>query len=298
MKFNRLALIFICLLTIASSNNLTIIAIFRNEAPYLREWIEYHLMVGVDSFRLYDNGSEDHFIEVLEPYINSGIVKLIDWRKDVEFGKDPLYSYNFIPHQLSAYKDGIKHEANKAAWVALIDIDEFIVPMRDWKVTDCLNKQFKNADAIFVNWLNFGTSGVTIPKGENILPHLTRCSKRTHGRNWNGKSIIRPESCDHEKIYYAHHVPIFDGKKYVNGSVNSVLRKDGGDLDSDMRHHDKLLRINHYPLRDEDFYQNVRLKKNNYGYGGDELLPKHHKAFSLSKDKRIISVLNHYNRKK
>ena len=34
---------------------LAICAIYRDEAPYLREWIEFHRLVGVEHFFLYDN---------------------------------------------------------------------------------------------------------------------------------------------------------------------------------------------------------------------------------------------------
>jgi hypothetical protein len=35
---------------------LSICAIFRHEAPYLREWIEFHKLIGAERFFLYDNG--------------------------------------------------------------------------------------------------------------------------------------------------------------------------------------------------------------------------------------------------
>jgi len=38
---------------------LSICAIFKDEAPYLPEWIEFHRLVGVERFFLYDNGSGD-----------------------------------------------------------------------------------------------------------------------------------------------------------------------------------------------------------------------------------------------
>jgi hypothetical protein len=34
-------------------------AIFKDEAPYLLEWIAFHRMVGIDLLVLYDNGSTD-----------------------------------------------------------------------------------------------------------------------------------------------------------------------------------------------------------------------------------------------
>ena len=36
---------------------LAVCAIYRDEAPYLREWIEFHRLVGVERFFLYDNRS-------------------------------------------------------------------------------------------------------------------------------------------------------------------------------------------------------------------------------------------------
>ena len=36
--------------------------IFKNEAPFLKEWLDYHLTVGVDHFYLYNNNSDDDFM--------------------------------------------------------------------------------------------------------------------------------------------------------------------------------------------------------------------------------------------
>ena len=58
---------------------LGIVTMFRNEANYLKEWIEYHHMLGVDHFLLYNDRSVDHWAEVLEPYISSNLVEVIEW---------------------------------------------------------------------------------------------------------------------------------------------------------------------------------------------------------------------------
>src|SRR5207248_10986601 len=57
---------------------LAICAIFKNEAPYLREWIEFHRLVGVSHFYLYRNGSTDDWEPVLRPYIGDGIATIVD----------------------------------------------------------------------------------------------------------------------------------------------------------------------------------------------------------------------------
>jgi len=56
----------------------SIVSIFRDESKYLKEWIEFHLLVGVDKFYLVNNNSIDNFNEVLSPYILSGVVELFN----------------------------------------------------------------------------------------------------------------------------------------------------------------------------------------------------------------------------
>ena len=43
--------------------------IYRDDAAYLAEWIEFHRLMGVERFFLYDNGSTDDHREVLAPYL-------------------------------------------------------------------------------------------------------------------------------------------------------------------------------------------------------------------------------------
>ena len=59
--------------------SLYVCAIFKNETPYLKEWIEFHRIVGVEKFILYQNNSVDDYRYVLDPYVAEGIVELIDW---------------------------------------------------------------------------------------------------------------------------------------------------------------------------------------------------------------------------
>ena len=56
-------------------NYLAICAIAKDEGPYLKEWIEWHLKNGVEKFYIYDNGSKDDTTTVLKPYIEKGIVE-------------------------------------------------------------------------------------------------------------------------------------------------------------------------------------------------------------------------------
>src|SRR5690242_4063175 len=58
---------------------LAVCGIFKDEAPYLAEWIAFHQAVGVDPFFLYDNASTDEWRRVLAPALARGDVEVIPW---------------------------------------------------------------------------------------------------------------------------------------------------------------------------------------------------------------------------
>lgn len=46
---------------------IALVLIAKNEAPYIKEWLDFHLKQGVSHFIIYDNESTDNFQEVLQP---------------------------------------------------------------------------------------------------------------------------------------------------------------------------------------------------------------------------------------
>lgn len=285
LAFTFTALTSLCATT-PPQYTLSIVSMFRNEASYLKEWVEYHKTVGVDHFWLYNDRSDDNWQAVLDPYIQEGLVEVIEWSLPPHI---PSWAY----WQVEAFRAGIENARGKTKWVAMVDIDEFIVPMRTKSIPECLDKYFTNASAVFANWKNFGTGGVTVQSGKPILSKLIASSYNHHSDNAIGKSIVRPEAVVIKDIWYPHHFPIVPGAKYLNGS-GKEMRMQGIDLPTDGKHNADFIRINHYVLRDESFYHNVRLAKANRGIGDKTALLKHYVEFSLSKDRVIVRLLRHH----
>lgn len=155
------------------NHNLAIGAIMKDEGPYLKEWLEYHILVGVEKFYLYDNGSSDDTMNIVKPYIERGIVDLIDFP-----GKGK---------QMAAYRDIINRYSYDSRWIAFIDLDEFLVPGDGEKLTDILSSLPDFAE-LAVSWVIYGSSGlVERPKGlvlENYKHHADK--------SWGIKSIVNP----------------------------------------------------------------------------------------------------------
>ncbi len=265
-----------------SAYELAISSMFRNEAPYLKEWIEYHRMAGVEHFWLYNDNSTDHWQEVLQPYIDSGLVEVTYWPTPV--------GTSWVTNQVDSFRDAIKRAQGNTQWVALIDIDEFLVPMKGRSIPECLKNYFSNASAVYVNWRNFGTGGVYVPQGEPLLFRLTAASLVSHSDNAVGKSIVRPEAVDLVGVWCPHHFPLNPGAICINGSKQQMCYR-GTDLPTDGKHHGEFLRINHYVLRDEGFYRNVRLAKANQGYGDKNRLIEHYHSFSKVQDDSIVQFI-------
>ena len=133
----------------------SICAIFKDESKYLKEWLEYHIIVGVDHFYLYNNCSSDEYDDVLQPYINQGIVTLIDWP--------------YEQSQIQAYENCIKCFSDESHWIGFIDIDEFVVPIKTNNIYDFLQKYEKKYPAVLIYWRVFGTSGHITSEQNELL---------------------------------------------------------------------------------------------------------------------------------
>ena len=272
------------------TSGLGVVTMFRDEGPYLAEWIEYHLLAGVRRFWLYDNGSTDDGAQVLAPYVARSVVTLTPWPTI----DNPPTRPERIAKQLAAARDGFARASSEVAWVAHIDVDEFLLPMQDADVPACLDKHFVEASAVYVNWRMFGTSGVELPGGAPILPALKRCSRRDHPENRVGKSLVRPGAVDLEAIWYVHHFPLRSGF-YVDGANNRLHFDAHNDLVKQDGHFDEYLRINHYNLRDERFFRTRRLPDAEAGRLDKKIdrLLRHQRDFDEDRDKQILRYLRH-----
>jgi hypothetical protein len=285
---NKRPLFFLFLLTINTlslfSYELGIVTLFRNEANYLKEWIEYHHMLGVDHFLLYNDRSSDNWEEVLKPYIESNLVEVFEWHKDE---KTPL----FPTWQIMAYKDGLRKSRGNTKWLAFIDVDEFILPKKSATILECLDQFFPTASGIYMCWRNFGTGGVYLNPGEPILTRLTACSDLFHPRNASGKSIVKVEDVWINQVWSPHQLVLYANAQYYNGS-GQPLSFVGTDLQINPSHTSELIQVNHYVMRDENFYQDVRMPKAiSKEYGELNLLKEHYKSFNHTHDYQMIEFL-------
>ncbi len=223
-------------------------AIFQNEADYLKEWVEFHKLMGVEHFWLYNNLSTDNYLEVLDPYIKRGEVELIEW------------PYTQFPAcQLTAYEDGIARTSGKTRWLAVIDIDEFFVPHHHDNLIAFL-LDFESFGQILINWQFFGTSHIkSLPKGALLTEHLVRKFPEQFHSTWNSnlyaKAIVDPKLVIFPVIS-AHNFDLLPGCITVNsaGQSMSPFPITPAVVVNDIQ-------INHYWFKTLDYFYTHKIKR-------------------------------------
>ena len=269
------------------ASHLTAGAIFRDEAPYLAEWIAFHRLVGVDHFILYDNGSEDRPEEVLEPFVAEGVVTLLPW---------PI---PFIQHAARrAYADCLERVRGQARWLTCLDIDEFLFAPQHPTLIPVL-RDYEDAPGVVVRWQVYGSSGHQRASREPVIARFARRAPTKWIRNRRTKSIVDPART--LRPVGAHHFVYRDGELAVDETKQRVdltprprfkkrLRPLYGRLGPLLRYFDPYaatditsrtvsvehLRINHYPVKSrEEFERKARFKQEKKRYEGVDYFAYH-----------------------
>ena len=198
--------------------DLAVTAIFKDEAHYLEEWLNYHLAAGVEHFYLYDDGSTDNPREVLEPYIEA---ELVDYF--------PVAGENMT---IPVYNDAVRRFKFAARYMAFLDVDEFIFPKTNQSVVEVVDEILsKNSDAaaLAVNWQVFGSSDDS-DSDKGVLERFTRRPPQkwfeppTETTPPTGnifvKTIANPRFI--RAIVNPHFAFYFDGKFAINAAGEQV----------------------------------------------------------------------------
>lgn len=111
---------------------LSFVSNFRNENPYLGDWIEYHLHNGVDHLYLFDQDGSEEARNILRPFVASGRVTVHEW-----YNIDRKWDFTFKPSGKTqffqknrkhlAYSFAARKYRKETLWLLKIDLDEFLV---------------------------------------------------------------------------------------------------------------------------------------------------------------------------
>ena len=212
---------------------LAICAVYRDEAPYLREWIEFHRLVGVERFYLYNNLSTDDHREVLAPYVAAGIAAVTDW---------PV-----SPAQIQCYDQCLKDCRDDARWIAFIDLDEFLFSPTGEPVSEIL-PEYEQWPGVGANWALFGASGHRTKPSGLVIENYTRRTTAVSA-NCHIKSIVDPRRvrafCMPHFFMYTDGLAVDENKREITGPPYAMTEEVSFSL----------LRVNHYATKSEEEFR-------------------------------------------
>ena len=213
----------------------------KDEGIYLKEWIDYHSLLGVTKFYIYDNESSDNINEVLRPYIDTGTVEYCYWP-----GKG---------QQMAALNDALMRHRFEHKYMAFTDVDEFILPLKNERLLDIIDDIMTKADfnggGVGINCKSFGSSGhIKRPAGNVLDNYLHRAPD---GYDWTDlpwkwdahmKTIVNPRTVAcYTSPHFATH---YWDKHSFDENIKRVVGMDNF-VDKVER-----IRINHYFTKSQE----------------------------------------------
>ena len=237
--------------------DLAVVAIMKNEEPYVKEWLDYHLLAGVDHFYIYDNDSTPEFKEILQPYIDANIV-----------------NYTFYPgkcRQMEAYIDAVKRFRFQCRYLAIIDGDEFIFPKSKSTIPEVVDEILnKNPEAagLGINWCIFGSNGEE--KADYSRGVLERFTKRGNVST-TIKTVFNPRRA---KLFHTPHAPMYFGRNFtVTENLEIVPAYDSKKATAEK------IATYHYSVKSQEEYS-IKVNRGNADH-----FANHYKVENFSHDK-------------
>ncbi|MBI4806164.1 MAG: glycosyltransferase family 92 protein [Desulfovibrio sp.] len=226
-------------------------AIAKDEDRYLREWIDYHTMIGVERFILFDNESRIPIAETLKDYDLESFITIIPVQGKA--AQKPAYN-----HCLQEFRD-------VSRWMGFIDLDEFIC-LNDASDIRALLAEYEEFGGLAASWVTFGSSGhIGRPSGLQI-ENYTQAFEDFADVNTHVKSFVQPartlEAVNPHKFKYV------EPYHCVNEEFTPVPLS----FSYNTR---KRLQVNHYPIRSQqDFEEKLARGRadtdvKEYGYAPD-----------------------------
>lgn len=242
----------------------SICSMIKDEQKYLKEWIDYHLNIGITSIYLYEddiNNSASHS-SICDDYPNVYLGKFTDMVKPHK------RMYNKQCELFNKFLDAYK---NTVDYVAFIDIDEFISFEEGYCLKDLI-KRCNQRGAVILPWKCYGANGLIDNPTHKVVGTFTLEAVRINRFDPNAyKSFVKvkdvnggfmlnhhlhnmagmfhPEIVKHRKFWLNHYITKsfkeYCDKLYVRGDIMNTRRiEDFFNYNQDMiSRKDELLKI-------------------------------------------------------
>ena len=240
-----------------------VLAIFKNEAHILEEWIEHYIKEGCDHFYLIDNDSTDNPEAILEKYSpRITVVRSSDRHAQIRL-------YNEMRDQI----------ARECEWIAVVDLDEFMYTKTD-TIAEYVRGQPDDVGQILATWINYGSSGY-IEQPHLIIPSFLMHARIEIGTEMEVKGIIRTRML---RSFQVHGHDMREG--HTISSDGTQINSADKIIQTENLIQNGKLWVNHYQIQSWEYFCSVKMLR------GDAMNPMtenyRDEAYWNSRDKNEV----------
>lgn len=234
---------------------LCLVAMFKNEACILNEWMAHYLKQGVNKFFLINNGSTDNFLPILQPYINNHTVELIN--DDIKHAQEHCYNKYFLT------------KAKKYQWVMVVDLDEFVYARKGYRtIPQYLHTLNDTISQVCIPWKIFGSNGHKV-QPQNVVKSFSKRinynkedgfqgvikDKKNHKYSFD-KCIVRTKFLTQFGIH--HHKTTNDNWITSDNNNNNLHPNRAFSKINEQILQHSYLHLNHYAIQSYDWFMAVK----------------------------------------
>lgn len=239
----------------STTTGIGIAAIFKNEAPYVVEWLAHHRLLGVDRFFIADHGSTDGTSDILRQLAAAGILSWRPWSDQPE-----------VNPQISAYRSLLAEFGDQVDWMAFLDADEYIWAQSAESLCDFLGGMPSDVGAVALNWATYGSSDRYFHTDDPTPARFIWHADATRSVNRNFKTVARPRSI--RDFTCPHNVILDPASRHVHtdGTTKRSAPSDGrmggkyAHCQSDAICWERF-RVNHYIIRSLEEYATKKSRR-------------------------------------
>ena len=191
-------------------HNFAVVTVVKGESSHLKEWLDYHLLAGVDHFFIYDNEIADASKKILQPYIDAGFVTCV-----LFLGKNK---------KLEAYNDAVKNFKFECRYIAFLDVDEFILPKTNQSIAEVTEEILSGNDKLGgmeLNSFSYNAGNLAENPEGALLDNFTRRGRRPAEIT---NIIANPRRIDF--LFNTRYAIYFDGALRLNEYSGKVIGED------------------------------------------------------------------------
>lgn len=190
--------------------NLTCMYWIRNEAKYLPEYLEFHILQGVDQFVFWQDGDTDKTPEILEPYISAGLAQYLTIPEDVHQKKN----FWIMSHCIDTWRD-------KTKWLHFHAVDERLFNPQGPTLVETLEAYDQpDISGVSTNWIQLHSGGQIEATPGLLMERFTQ--GQTEDPWHHVKTVIRPDRVLSHPIDTPHNFYPAPGYRMVNEKFETV----------------------------------------------------------------------------